>query len=341
MLPRTSAFFTALSFLACSFPCWGLTIAPGKLNASNAVIEKIVASDYNGALTVCESLIRDDSADPLGPMLKLAAIGLHDLDLDSASQALDFYGAFVKCMGVVDGYERVHGVSSYSLTARGFARATAAAYDLWRKKYFAGLDLGFDALAKLQEAKKLDATNRDVDFFLGLYTYARAEMKKTFWWAFFWYPGDKNEGIKKLAGCSVSSQFCRRAATLVLGEVLYRENRFAESDSISAGLQKLYPQSRLVRWTSAKRAEAAQSWAVAAENYQLLADAYDSIPEARRNSFLTRNKAAHMYFFAGNSTRAIRECQSILNRPCSPGDAVCRQLVDDARKLKSKISGAP
>jgi tetratricopeptide (TPR) repeat protein len=304
-------------------------------------MEKIVASDYDGALTVCDALIRTDTTDPLGPMLKLAAIGLHDLDLDSATPSLDFNGAFIKCIGVVDGYERLHGVSSYSLTARGFARATAAAYDLWRKKYFAGLDLGFDALAKLKEAKRLDPTNRDVDFFLGLYTYARAEMKKTFWWAFFWYPGDKEEGIRKLAGCSVSSQFCRRAATLTLGEVLYRENRFTESDSISSNLLKLYPQSRLVRWTSAKRAEAAHVWAVAAENYKIIADAYDSIPEARRNWFLARNKAAHMYFSAGNSMRAIRECQSILNRSCAPEDTFCRQLADDARKLMSKIMGSP
>jgi hypothetical protein len=318
----------------------GLTLSPDKRGAANAAIEKMIASDYDGALRLCDSITRADAADPLGWMLSLAAIGLHDLDLDSATDSLNFDGVFKKGSEVIIEYERLHGVSSYSLTVKGFVRATAAAYDLWRKKYFAGLDLGLDALARLQEAKKLDNSNTDVDFFLGLYTYARAELKKTFWWAFFWYPGDREDGIRSMRGCARNAQFCRRAASLALGEVYYREHRFAESDSVTADFSRLYPGSRLVKWTCAKRAESAGLWGPAGDYYRNLADAYDSIPRARRNSFLTRNKAAHMYFSAGNFAGARKECSTLLDRKAGDCNPFCRQLCDDTERLLAKMPDA-
>lgn len=338
MLRVARHFLIVAAICAWALPACGLTLAPGKRLAANAAVDRMISSDFSGALALCDSMIRTDEADPLAWMLRLAAIGLHDLDLDSAVKSLDFDTGFAKVSRVLDAYERTNGVSSYSLTVKGFARATAAAYYLWRKKYLAGLDLGFDALARLGEAKKLDNANLDVDFFLGLYTYARADLKKTFWWAFFWYQGEKEEGIRSLRSCSSGSQFCRRAADLVLGEVLYREKRYRESDSVTSALSRSYPQSRLIRWTCAKRAESARVWTDAAGYYRTLANEYDSIPAARRNCSMTRNKAAHMYFLAGNRVEALRECRILLGR-CDPSaDTFCRQLAEDTRKLQSKIS---
>jgi hypothetical protein len=192
----------------------------------------------------------------------------------------------------------------------------------------------------LQEAKKLDNSNFDADFFLGFYTYVRADLKKNFGWAFFWYSGDKEEGIRGLRVCSRNSQFCRRAAVLLLSEVLYRENRFPESDSLTAGLLRLFPGSRLVLWTCAKRAEAARSWGEAADTYTMLANAYDSIPRARRNSFVARSKAAHMYFCAGDFGRTRLACRTILGRPCVKGDMFCRQIREDTEKLLAGLPAA-
>ncbi len=332
---RRSLFFAALC--ACASPCFGFTLPPEQKQAANTAIERMVASDYSGALSLCDSMIRLDASDPLGWMLRLSAIGLHDLDLDSATDSLNFAGAFKKTGDVLFEYERNHGVSSYSLTVKGFARAIAAAYNIWRKKYFTGLDLGLDALAKLQQAKRLDSTNFDVDFFLGLYTYARADLKKTFWWAFFWYSGDKETGIRSIRSCSRNAQFSCLAATLLLGEVTFREKQFEESDSITAGLLRAYPGSRLVLWTCAKRGEAIHSFGQAAESYRMLADAYDSIPRARRNALFTRNRAAHLYFSAGATEQARLACEKVTARKRHPCDDFCRQMCRDAEKLLGKL----
>lgn len=339
-LRRVRIALGAAVLCAAATPCGAFSLPGGKDVQARAAIDRLVAGDYDGSLLLCDSMILADAADPLGWMLKLAAIGLHDLDLDSATDSLDFGGVFRKTSDVIYKYEHTHGVSSYSRTVKGFARAMSAAYNLWRKKYIAGLDLGFGAMDDLQEAKKLDNSNFDADFFLGFYTYVRADLKKNFGWAFFWYAGDKEEGIRGMRVCSRSSQFCRRAAALLLSEVLYREGRFSESDSLTAGLLRLFPGSRLVRWTCAKRAEAARSWSDAAESYTALADVYDSIPRARRNSFIARSKAAHMYFCAGDFGRTRLACRSILGRPCVKGDAFCRQIREDAEKLLAGLPAA-
>jgi hypothetical protein len=337
-LQRVRIALGAAALLAAASPCAGFSLPANRSAQARAVIDSLVAGDYDGSLLLCDSMIRADAADPLGWMLKLSAIGLHDLDLDSATESLDFGGVFRKTSNVIYKYERTHGVSSYSRTIKGFARGMSAAYSLWRKRYLAGLDLGFGAMDDLHEAKKLDNSNFDVDFFLGFYTYVRADLKKNFGWAFFWYAGDKVEGIRAIRLCSRSAQFCRRAASLLLSEVLYREGRFVESDSITADLLRSFPNSRLVRWTCAKRAEAARSWTDAADSYAMLADAYDSLPCARRNSLVTRNKAAHMYFCAGDFGRARIACNKILGRACARGDAFCRQINEDAGKL---LAGLP
>jgi len=327
----------AIALCGAFLPCAAFTIPADRSAEARDVIDLLIAGDYGGGMLLCDSMIRADAADPLGWTLRLSAIGLHDLDLDSATDSLDFAGAFRKTSAVIYTYERLHGVSSYSRTVKGFARAMSAAYSLWKKRYLSGLDLGFGAMDDLQEAKKLDNTNFDVDFFLGLYTYVRADLKKNFGWAFFWYAGDKEEGVRAIRACSRSSSFCGRAASLLLAEVLYRENRFAESDTVTAGLLRLFPGSRFVRWTCAKRAEAAHQWADAARSYAVLADAYDSIPRARRNALTARSKAAHMYFCAEDFVRARQACGSILENRCARRDGFCVQVRTDAEKLLAML----
>jgi|WetSurMetagenome_2_1015567.scaffolds.fasta_scaffold00051_48 hypothetical protein len=318
-------------------PCAAFSLPQSKELSARAAVDLLVAGAYDDALRLCDSMIRVDAADPLGWVLRLSALGLHDLDLDSATDSLDFAGSFRKTSDVIYKYERAHGVSSYSRTVKGFARAMSAAYNLWRKRYLSGIDFGFGAIDDLREAKNLDDTNFDADFFLGFYAYVRADLKKSFGWAFFWYSGNREDGIRAIRRCSRNSSFCRRAAALLLSEVLYRENRFAESDSITSELLRSFPASRLVRWTCAKRAEAARMWSDAAGAYSVLADAYDSIPEAARNALAARDKAAHMYFCAEDFARARRACERVLERSCARRDAFCMQVRSDAEKLLARL----
>jgi hypothetical protein len=319
-------------------PCLGFSLSFDKRQSASHVVERIIAGDYRSAIFLCDSIIKKDPEEPMGWMLRCSAIGLHDLDLDSVTDSLDFYGVYKKTGGVLFNYENKFGVSSYSCTVKGFAKAIAAAYDLWRKKYFSGLDLGFDALRVLAEAKKLDNTNADADFFLGFYSYARAELKQNFWWAFFWYSGDKAAGIRSLAACSRNAQFINLAAKLLLAEIYYKEKEFAASALITDSLVLIYPASRLVRWTCAKRSEASGANAASAAVYCSLADAYDGIPRARKNALLTRNKAAQMFYSAGDTEKALEACDKVLKAKKQVCDSFCRQICGEAERLRVKIT---
>ena len=54
------------------------------------------------------------------------------------------------------------------------------------KEYLNGIHLGFEALSCCREAKKIDSSNADVDLILGLYSYARAELRRKFWGILCW-----------------------------------------------------------------------------------------------------------------------------------------------------------
>ena len=164
----------------------------------NETVETMMNCEFSRAFSLCDSMIRADTADPMAWMLKASAIGLHDLDCDSATDSLLFIDVFKKAELALFNYEKSSGVSSYSLTIKGFSKVIAAAYTLWQKRYFDGLSIGLDALSALKQAKKIDTANVDADCILGLYTYARAELKRRFWWMFFWYSGDKEGGIRKI-----------------------------------------------------------------------------------------------------------------------------------------------
>jgi tetratricopeptide (TPR) repeat protein len=308
--------------------------------AVNETMKLMLECDFDSAFSMCDSLSASDRADPMAGMLKLSAMGFLDLDCNHASDSVRFFEQLARTESMVFAYETKNGVSSYSLTIKGFARAIAACYFLWHKSYIKGLNAGFDALGILKEAKKRDAANYDVDLFLGLYNYARADMKRMFWWAFFWYPGDRESGIRSLVLCRKNGQFTQSVAALVLAELSIREKRFQEAGKIIAELEHDFPKSRLTRWTRAKYFEEQKLSPQAAETYGGLADEYDTIPAGRRNALAARWKEAVSWDSAGDRKQAEKACEKIVsvkNDLWQRQDPSSRQIVRDAEKLAEKL----
>lgn len=317
------------------FPCFCFDI-PYRQEA-NTIIKKIISGEYDKAFVECDSLINKNSKEPIFYLLKLTAIGVHDLDLDVISDSLNFFSVYKDADACIYNYEKKYGVSSYSCTVKGFIRTITAAYFILDKKYFSGLDIGLSAISYLQQAKQLDNSNIDVDLFLGFYSYARAELKKNFWWAFFLYIGDKRDGINKLKACSTNSQICKDAAKLILAEIYYRENNYEESEKITNSLLAEMPNSRLVLWTCAKRAEQQQLYDVAASYYKTLASSYEKINHGIKNSLVTRNKTAYMYFYAKDYFNAKEECKKILALSTKDNNNFKKQIIKSTNDLLLKI----
>jgi hypothetical protein len=219
----------------------------------------------------------------------------------------------------------------------GFAKAVAAAYCMQHKSYMKGLNLGLDGIGLLKDAKKMDPCNYDADFFLGMYTYARADLKQMFWWALFWYSGEKTDGIKTLISCRKNSSFCSLAAYVLLAEIYTREQKYDDALVVILDVSKLYPESRFIQWSRAKMFEAKKSYKDAAVSYGLLADSYDTIPSAYVNSMTARYKQASMLYLGKDMKTAHDKCCLVLNKSKYVDNADYKKVMQDAKKLKSTI----
>jgi len=307
----------------------------------NHAMDMMLDCEFDSALSLCDSIISADRSDPLGDMLKLSALAFLDLDCNHVSDSARFYGQYASTQRTIFSYETTNGPSPYSLTVKGFTKAIAACYHLWHKSYIKGLNTGFDALKELKEAKKEDPADYDADLFLGLYNYARADMKRMFWWAFFWYPGDRESGIRSLALCNKNGQFTQSVAGLVLAELAIREKKFPEAETLITGLERDFPKSRIVRWTRAKYFEEQKLFAQSAEIYGLLADEYDGIPSAWRNALAARWKEASLSEDAGNRQGAEAACGKIVLKKKDAMDSASRQIIKDAEKLLGNSKKLP
>ncbi len=193
------------------------------IDKTNIITNCILNCQFDTALKLTDSLIIAEPQNPLSPVLKLATLGMRDVDLEMNVDTSQFISTYLLSMDRITAYENTYGVSSYSRTILGFTKVIHSTFYLRRKMYMAALQNGLDALKIMREAKRLDATNTDVDFFLGLYDYAKAELHSRLWWVLFWYPGGKKEGIQKLTLCSKSACITKNAALLSLLNIYITE----------------------------------------------------------------------------------------------------------------------
>jgi tetratricopeptide (TPR) repeat protein len=305
--------------------------------AADAIMDEIAWCRFDKAQSMVDSMIAADSSELLYRMLLLSTIALRQLDIAESSGHDDFAPAYEQTMqrlAILDKNGPIR--ESYFLTMKGFIQLVAAAHAMQRKSYFKGLHLGLDAVSLCRGAKAIDSADEDADFVLGLYNYARAELKRKFLGILFWYPGDKPSGIAAMERCSATAKIIGPTAAMVLQEIYVREGMY---DKATEGIDRMlirYPRCRFVLWSKAKMYDAQKAWAMAAQTYGDLADAYAALPRARENASLTRWLQAQRYYQAADANRARTACGLLLSM-CKSGP--CEQCRE-AEALVKKIDKA-
>jgi tetratricopeptide (TPR) repeat protein len=295
--------------------CFGFSLPEKSVASSRLVIPPMINCDFKKALSLTDSIIETDSRDPFPYILKLTVLGMRDMDFERTIDSALIISTNQKATVLIDSIEKHFGKSSYSRMLSGFNKSMYSAFFLRSNAYVSGLQHGFDALEHLKEALDLDSANTEVYFFLGLYDFARAELRSRLWWVLFWYPGDKKRGFERLSVCSRKSTITGTAAALSLSEVYIKEKMLDKADSLLSLLEKAYPESRFVLWSKVKYFEALKDYAKAAAIYEQLAASYNGTIEGRQNYFMAKNKAAHMHTSAGQRENAIILCKGILSEP--------------------------
>ena len=314
---------------------FSFTLQPRLKKTADSVIGMLISGEYAQAITCTDSLMSVDSIEPLYPYLHLCALGLQDLDFDRIIDTNAFLASYQKTIKTLNLYEKEHGKTSYSMTLLGFAYASHSSFYLMRKKYFSAIGTGLDAMKIFNEAKESDSTNYDVDLFLGLYNYARGELKKTLWMVLFWYPGSKKQGIRSLEACRYSGQLVSEGAKLVLLDIYARESKYEKFKILADSLFVKYPNSRFLFWSRAKYFEALKDYLKAANDYEELADSYEHEKYGDYNSLVTRLMQIQLLEKSGQGEEAVRIARKVLEgEKCNASKRNAKICKDIKRYIK-------
>ncbi|MFP4163193.1 MAG: tetratricopeptide repeat protein [Chitinispirillaceae bacterium] len=295
----------------------------------------IINCEFEKTIKATDSAVTSDPQNSLAAVLHLVALGMRDVDYDSTIDAAAFQKSFERATKSVEKYEKAHGATSYSRTLKGFVLAIHASFYLKKDEYFAAYGTGMDAIDIMNKARELDSTNTEVNLFLGLYEYAKGDLKRKLWWVLFWYPGDKERGIKQLEQCARSAQMTATAAQLALSDIYLKQKKPERSKKIISTLKKKFPRSRFLLWSEAKYLEEQKQYQKAAKVYGKLADSYAKEPKGSFNSLITRNKQAHLLNKAGQKQLAINVCKNILEQR---GNKRTRDVMKDTKKLLERLN---
>jgi tetratricopeptide (TPR) repeat protein len=329
---KNKIILTSILLLVWIFTCMGFELSNQKTEVAHSIMIDIAECKFDRAMIAIDSLISTDSSEPLGWMLSLSCISLQQLDYNS-DESDSFQITYSRAKTVMETYEKKNGADSYILTVRGITQMIATAYTMNRKKYWKAMRMGFDALDLCKEAKKIDSTNSDADFVIGLYNYARAELKRKFLGILFWYSGDKHSGIRMIENCTHNAKLIPLVADMVLQEIYVKEGMHEKAGSGIQRLLALYPGSRLLLWTKSKLFETRKMPQQAAQTYRVLADAYEHVPAAKNNYYATRYMEAKRFFEAKNIPSARSACDQLLSACKGKDDDIC----DDATALSEKL----
>lgn len=328
----------SFSVLACHAVSGAYSIPENQKIFAELCVKEILNGHYSEALRLADSAASADKEDPLSPIIRLTAIGVRDVDLDTLLDSAGFFQSYETAVNRITLYEKRHGASSYTTMLLGFCKGLHASFYLRLESYFAAMQTGFDALKLLDGAYKLDSSNTDALFFLGLYDYARGELKKKLWWVLFWYPGSKEQGITRLLRCSNNGQLTATASLLALADIYTRDKKPLECLSTVNRLEIKSPESRFVLWAKAKYLESCPQYDEAARAFERIALSYAAVSAAGRyGELVTRNRQAHMLFLAGRKKDAAALCHTILQKAQGRRNKL---IYKDTDKLLGQINGS-
>jgi tetratricopeptide (TPR) repeat protein len=325
--------FLIIMFLSCLF-----AEPDGLRPASYAVpcMTAILNCRYDAAFAIIDSAAQVDKKDPLAPLLRLTALGIRIVDFDSTIDTAYFFRTHQLTQTTIEQFERDRGVSGYSKMLSGICKGIYSAFYLRRGSYYIALQNGFETLDLLNEAVRLDSSLIDPLFLLGLYDYARGEMKKRLWWIMFWYPGSKDRGITRLWTCRKQGVLTGTAALFTLSEIYLRENNTEESMNIMNLLEKDFSKSRFFLWQKTKYLESKRLFYEASLACELLADSYAHEPYGNYNVIFSQNQRAHLLVKSGQKKEALEVCRQILNTAPTKRNKV---ILKDTEKLLRSLDG--
>lgn len=273
----------------------------------------LVNCRFDKAYELSDELLKKNPDEPLFYYLSLASIGLKSLDYDEIQDREKFNKIYVKGIAKINSMLKNEPNNCDLLMIKGFLISSNAAYSLIDGKYAVGINDGARSLDILKSAYNCDTANFDVQYYLGFYNYAQAELRRRLG-ILFWLPKNAGDGIAALEKCVKNARFMNHAAEMVLADVYIRENKPEKTNEMLPKLLKKYPESRFLLWTKMR---------------------YEFALKDDLAAMKTAVFASRLYFRDGvfhNGIMILKEAKKIMNTRRFP-----KEIRDDIAKLEDKI----
>jgi len=307
-----------------------------QLDQAKAMVDEIVKGNYDSVLTVTNSMSKDSTA-VLGPFLQLLCLTMRDLDFEYSLNPPGVEEAYVGALAALQRYKSRHGETPWYFTLRGMIKSSYTSYHLRAQHYWSVFSLGLDALDDLKQAKAVDSTQYDADFFLGLYEYSKREIRKKLWWLLLNLGSENVElGITKLELCSRKAHLSFRGAQLALVELYEKENHPHKADSLLQSLSRQFPQSRFVWWARARLLTSREKTEEAMQSYETLVELYEQSPYGGFGANLARFELIKLLEQQGEKQNALLLSRQILASIADCERDHCRDLLKQVLKFREK-----
>ncbi len=312
-------------------------------SVSMAVVDDIIRCNFDRAQRRIDTIHSQHEDTLTASFLRVFLIGLRDLDYSLEIKRPPMERAFEKTMELLDSSdtgEDPMGASCIDMT-RGMAQAAISSYYLRTGNYLKGIGNGRKAVNSLNEAVAQHPSNVDASFFLGLYSYARGELRKRLWWVLFWFPGNKKKGIATLQQCAHQGTITRTAARIALVHIYAMEQWFSRAHTVHSRLRERYPHSRFVKWAYAQLCTEQRRFEEAAQTYTALARTYEKIPSARKSRIAAAFMAARSYCDAGMREETMQYGTRVLNLCENHKGSFFDEKLQQTKELLEKCTQLP
>jgi tetratricopeptide (TPR) repeat protein len=301
-------------------------------------LELLYQGDYDSALAVFDSFIRDHPRNPAGYFFKA---GLHQTRMsafESDCWLKDYRAAADSVMLLCDLALAGDSRDAWALFFRGGARSYDAAWEARQGRYLAAFRNGMTAVSDFRQAREADSSLYDAGIGIGSYHYFRTKATSLLKWLPF--IGDNREkGISEIVLAIERGRYSRVMGQNALLWIYTDYGRDRKALALGLELEQRYPRNPFFHWAVPELLWRQKRWPEAERAYGKLLEMLDR--QANLNNYnrvVASYKLSRCLLENGRYRQAEEMARRAINYPLDRESA--KRLVTERRRAQEIMEKA-
>ncbi len=301
-------------------------------------LEVLYQGDYDSALVIFDSFIRDNPKNPAGYFFKA---GLYQTRMSAYES--DFWHKYYK--NSVDSAIMLCDLAltgdpgdAWAYFIKGGSFSYIAAWDARQGKYLAAFRNGLKAVSDFKKAKEIDPSLYDAYIGIGSYHYFRTKATSFLKWLPFIGDG-RDQGISEIITAIEKGRYSRVMGQNALLWIYTDYGRDKKALELGGLLEKQYPNNPFFHWAVPEVLWRQKRWKEAEKAYsKLLGLLEQQNPLNNYNKVVVSYKLAKCFLENQKYQDAFRTAQQAINYPLDKETAV--RLVNERRRAQEVMNQA-